>query len=90
MNENRKASATPPQANGAARGSGVTLLGLLGLLFLGLKLAGVGVVAGWSWWWVLAPFWVFPAIGVALLILAGLVWAVEAIAEIVAGKTKGH
>ena len=29
---------------------------LLGLLLGGLKLAGVGVVAGWSWWLVLAPF----------------------------------
>ena len=29
-------------------------LGLLTLLFVGLKLAGV---IGWSWWWVLAPLW---------------------------------
>ena len=29
---------------------------LLGLLMVGLKLAGVGFVAGWSWWLVLAPF----------------------------------
>ncbi|WP_253191678.1 transmembrane Fragile-X-F family protein [Burkholderia cenocepacia] len=31
------------------------------LIFLALKLAGIGVVAAWSWWWVTAPLWgVFP------------------------------
>lgn len=31
------------------------------LIFLALKLAGMGVVAAWSWWWVTAPLWgVFP------------------------------
>ncbi len=29
---------------------------VLGVVLSGLKLAGVGVVAGWSWWVVLAPF----------------------------------
>jgi small Trp-rich protein len=29
------------------------------LVFLALKLAGIGVVAQWSWWWVLSPIW-FP------------------------------
>lgn len=28
------------------------------LLFLGLKLANIGEVAHWSWWWVFAPLWV--------------------------------
>lgn len=27
------------------------------LIFLALKLAGLGVVAAWSWWWVTAPIW---------------------------------
>lgn len=29
---------------------------LIGVLLLGLKLAGLGPVAAWSWWIVLAPF----------------------------------
>ena len=29
---------------------------VLGVLLAGLKLAGVGFMAGWSWWLVLAPF----------------------------------
>lgn len=33
-------------------------LGLLALLFIGLKLGGIGVVATWSWLWVLSPLWI--------------------------------
>ena len=44
----------------------VGLLNLLGLIFVTLKLAGVGAVASWSWWAVLSPFWVPIAIGVVL------------------------
>jgi small Trp-rich protein len=29
---------------------------LLGVVLTGLKLAGLGFVAGWSWWMVLAPY----------------------------------
>jgi len=38
------------------RSNGISFAGLLFLLFLGLKLAGVGQVANWSWW-VTAPLW---------------------------------
>ncbi|WEM34455.1 transmembrane protein [Xanthomonas phage X1] len=37
---------------------GVPFLPLLTLLFIGLKLGEIGVVAGWSWWLVWAPLWV--------------------------------
>ena len=46
------------------------LLGILGLIFITLKLAGIGVVATWSWWLVLAPMWVPLAIlGVLAMII---------------------
>ena len=52
-----------------SKGSGsIGLLNLLGLIFVTLKLAGVGVVANWSWWVVLSPFWV-PIVIVVVLIL---------------------
>lgn len=35
--------------------SGVGFVGLLQLLFIGLKL---GNVIDWSWWWVLSPIWI--------------------------------
>jgi len=50
-------------------GGGVGFLGLLTLLFIGLKL---GNVIDWSWWWVMAPLWipfavVFGIIAIVLL-----------------------
>ena len=29
---------------------------VLGVLFIALKVADIGFVAAWSWWWVLSPF----------------------------------
>lgn len=36
---------------------GFPFLTTLGLIFITLKLAGIGVVATWSWLAVLSPFW---------------------------------
>lgn len=59
-------------------GGGVTFLGLLGLLFIGLKLTGF---IAWSWWWVLLPLYGGLAIAAILLLLAGFMflvaWAVD-------------
>lgn len=44
--------------------------GALGTTFVVLKLCGV---IGWSWLWVLAPFWIPLVLGVALLLLVVLV-----------------
>jgi hypothetical protein len=43
---------------------------LLTVLFIGLKLGEVGVVANWSWLWVLSPLWVFVSLGVTVGLLA--------------------
>lgn len=40
---------------------------ILFLIFLTLKLAEVGQVATWSWWWVTAPLWIPFTVGIALL-----------------------
>lgn len=47
---------------------GVGFLGLLTLLFIGLKLTGY---IAWSWIWVLAPLWI--PISIALLIIFVLI-----------------
>jgi hypothetical protein len=44
---------------------GIGLCGFLSLAFIILKLTGC---IDWSWWWVLAPSWVIPAIMVAVII----------------------
>jgi len=51
--------------------SSVSFSGLLFLLFLGLKLAGV---IAWPWIWVFAPIWI-PILIVLMIILAAMVVA---------------
>lgn len=46
---------------------GVGTLGLLGILFVGLKL---GHVIDWPWIWVTAPFWGAAAFFVVLILIA--------------------
>ena len=45
---------------------GVTPLSLLGVAFVVLKLLGY---ITWSWWWVLAPFWIPICLAILLSIL---------------------
>ena len=49
--------------------SGIGFIGLLTILFIGLKLGGV---IGWSWPWVLSPLWIGAAavLAVVLVVLA--------------------
>ncbi len=51
--------------------SGFSLGTLVFLLFLILKLAGLTVVATWSWLWVTSPLWIPFALGVAVHLLVG-------------------
>ena len=50
--------------------SGPSTLGLLGVAFIVLKLLNV---IEWSWWWVLAPFWIPLALAAIILIIIGIV-----------------
>ena len=47
-------------------GGGIGVIGLLGVVFVTLKLLGV---IDWSWWWVTAPFWGGAAFVMAVLIV---------------------
>jgi small Trp-rich protein len=43
------------------------------LIFLTLKLAEVGPVADWSWWWVTSPLWIpLALVGVIVSIVVGI------------------
>ncbi len=69
-------------------GGGVGVLGLLGVVFVTLKLCGV---IDWSWWWVTAPFWgplalavvILAALGLAALFLAFAEWSVRMCVRII-------
>ena len=55
--------------------SGIGFYSLLFIVFLTLKLAEIGVVATWSWWWITSPLWIPVAIDILGSILSNLdVW----------------
>jgi hypothetical protein len=51
-------------SSSSSSSTGISGLGLLGVVFVTLKLLGKTEVASWSWLWVTAPFWA----GIALLL----------------------
>lgn len=57
-------------SNSVQSSGGVGILGLLGVLFVGLKLAGI---ITWSWWYVTLPFWGGAALvlGILLIVFIG-------------------
>ena len=57
----------------SSSGGGIGFFGLLGVLFIGLKLTGY---ITWSWWWVTAPLWGGAALGL-LIVIAVLIWAAK-------------
>ncbi len=56
-----------PSKSSTSIGLGTVLF----LIFLTLKLAGLGQVANWSWWWVTAPLWgpLALVLGFALIVI---------------------
>ena len=61
-------------SNSTSSGGGIGVLGLLGVLFVGLKLTDV---ITWSWWWVTAPFWG----GIAFVLLVAVIGLVIILAS---------
>ena len=60
-------------------GCGGLLAVLLTVLFVGLKLTGTGVVATWSWVWVVSPIWIAGLLGAAILLFILLIFAIGAL-----------
>lgn len=63
------------------RSGGMGIFGICGIVLVVLKLVGVQPVAVWSWFWVLAPFWIGFAMaraitgGIGILMLIALLGA---------------
>lgn len=49
---------------------------ILFLIFLTLKLAGIGQVADWSWWWVTSPIWIPLLITLGFCLVFGMFYIV--------------
>lgn len=54
------------KSNSETKYVGMSATSLLGVAFVVLKLTGY---IDWSWWWVLAPFWIPVALLVILLVV---------------------
>lgn len=52
---------------------------LLGILFIGLKLAGL---IGWSWWWVTAPFWIPWVLSICVVAVILMVIVITAVLKL--------
>jgi len=52
---------------------GLGLGGILFLIFLTLKLAEIGPVQYWSWWWITSPLWIPLIILISIVIGVGIV-----------------
>lgn len=57
--------------NSSNSSGGIGFVGLLTILFIGLKLTGY---IAWSWWWVLSPLWI-AALGVILILMIAMAFA---------------
>ena len=54
------------------KASGIGIGTVLFCIFLVLKLAGIGQVANWSWWWITSPLWIPILLGLAIVVVAVL------------------
>lgn len=57
----------------------IGLPGLVFVVFLILKLAEIGQVAAWSWWWVTSPLWIPLGLGLAFYVALFLIACVGAL-----------
>lgn len=54
--------------------TGRSITGLLGIVFIVLKLCNV---INWSWWWVLSPFWIPLAMVLIILIVYIILFCIK-------------
>ena len=52
--------------------SGLGIGTILFLIFLTLKLAEIGPVQYWSWWWITSPLWIPLSCVIILLLVMGV------------------
>jgi len=59
---------------------------ILFLIFLTLKLAGIGEVATWSWWWVTSPLWIPMVFALVVLAVVAIVAGIGVIGVYISEK----
>lgn len=56
----------------------ILVASIMGVLFIGLKLGGL---IDWSWWWVLCPLWLYPAVFTMVVAMAFSYGAMNALMD---------
>lgn len=64
--------------NSTTSARGITFCGLLGIVFIVLKLCGT---ITWSWWWVTAPLWGGTALILGITLITCLVAVIIGLCE---------
>jgi predicted membrane protein len=72
-------------ASSSSSSDGVGVVGLLGVVFVVLKLTGY---INWSWWYVTMPFWAGLAILASIGIIAGFIFLIAHIAGTIKKRRK--
>ena len=73
--------------SGTSVGGGITLSGLVFIVFLVLKLCNV---INWSWWWVTAPLWIPVAAFLAICFVVFFVGFCIVIIRAIVKSMKGR
>jgi hypothetical protein len=73
-------------AQQSSSSGGIGVLGMLGVVFVGLKLGGI---ISWSWWLVTLPFWGGFALAIAVIGLAVIVKAAAIAIEGLVYRNRG-
>jgi hypothetical protein len=60
--------------NSSSSSSGIGFIGLLTLLFIGLKLTHY---IDWSWLWVLSPLWISTSLALFILVIIFLIAVIK-------------
>ena len=60
--------------NSKSSSGGIGFVGLLTILFIGLKLTNN---IDWSWWWVLSPIWITFSVAFVFIIVIAVVAAIN-------------
>jgi hypothetical protein len=56
--------------NSASSGGNIGIFGMMGVMFIGMKIAGV---IAWPWVWVLAPLWAPSAVVIVIAFIVGVI-----------------
>lgn len=71
---NQELSGGNTMASDNGSSGGIGFVGLLTILFIGLKLTNY---IDWSWWWVLSPIWISMLVALVILVVVLIIAAVS-------------